>query len=153
MILLTRPELPVNDQKTRINQVMAQETTDRPLLRATAFAVACSVAFAAGLAFDTYLWGEERRVTAAVLRANDLQRLIDTLGFAISQTKLYEALGIAKSPEALGALRASYRESALRNLEQYERQLNELPDDRRRALLTLHSELSADLKRRLSAQP
>lgn len=127
--------------------------TDRPLIRAAGIGVACSVAFAAGMAFDSHLLGEEHRIKSAVLQANDLQSLTDTLAIVASQVNQVDELSRVKSADDVAALREKIRRAALANLDRYERQLNELPDSRRKALLKLHSEASTEFRRRLGVSP
>jgi hypothetical protein len=126
---------------------------DRPLVRAAALGVACSVAFGAGLAFDTYLWGKDRLIARAVLQANDLQRLIDTIGHSYAQTAQYEELSRVTSLTDVAQLKEKYRSAALRNLEIYETELAKLPDERRRTLLAVHKEMADQLRKRLDVSP
>lgn len=105
------------------------------------------------MAFDSHLLGEEHRIKSAVLQANDLQSLTDTLAIVASQVNQVDELSRVKSADDVAALREKIRRAALANLDRYERQLNELPDSRRKALLKLHSEASTEFRRRLGVSP
>jgi hypothetical protein len=130
---------------------MAEQASGRPVVRGAVLGVACSVAFAAGIAFDRYLGGENLRVKAAILEANDFEQWVRAVLLVEMQTGVYEDLKAIHSPEDIVKVKSRYRDDALGNIARYEREIEEMPEVRRRLLQRLRSNLSPEFRRRLDA--